>query len=68
MAFDTSPQIVTGSAQDCGNLLGTHSPTLAMAAPVRAAMLEDTRRLIEVRFAGQVCQHCAMNQQNVQRN
>jgi hypothetical protein len=66
VSFDTSPQIVTGSAQDCGNLLGIHSPTLAMA-PVRAAMLEDIRRLIEVRFVGQVCQHCAMNQQIVQR-
>jgi hypothetical protein len=66
VSFDTSPQIVTGSARDCGNWLGIHSATLAMA-PVRAAMLENIRRLIEVRLAAQVCQHCAMNEQIVQR-
>jgi hypothetical protein len=66
VSFDTSPQIVTGAAQDCGNLPGIHSATLVMA-PMPAAMLEAIRRLLEVRFTGQVCLHCAMNQQIVQR-
>jgi hypothetical protein len=66
-SFDTFPQVVTYPAEDDVNLLGTYSPTLAMAAAARTALLEDIRRLIEVRFAGQVCQHYAMSLQIAQR-
>jgi hypothetical protein len=63
MAFGTFPQIGTYSAGDCVNLLRTYSPTLARGAAARSALLEDKRRRIEVRFAGQVCQHYAMSLQ-----
>jgi hypothetical protein len=38
-----------------------------MTAAARTALLEDIRRLIEVQFAGQVCQHFAMSLQIAQR-
>src|SRR5262245_59380666 len=65
MAFETFPPIVTYSREDYINLLRTYSPTLAISAAAR--LLEDIRRLIEVRFAGQVCQHYAMSLQIAQR-
>jgi ubiquinone/menaquinone biosynthesis C-methylase UbiE len=67
VSFDTFPQVATYPAEDDVNLLRTYSPTLAMAAAARMALLEDIQRLIEVRFAGQVCLHYAMSLQIAQR-
>jgi len=67
VSFGTFLQVVTCSAEDYVNCLTTYSPTLAMDLAVRTAMLEDIRRLIAVRFAGQVSQHYAMSLQIAQR-
>jgi hypothetical protein len=67
VSFNTFLQVVTYPAEDDVNLLRTFSPTLAMAAAARMALLDDIQRLIAVPFAGQVCLHYAMSLQIAQR-
>jgi SAM-dependent methyltransferase len=66
VSFSLFPEVVRYSAEDYVHLLTTYSPTLAMPADARRALLGDIEHLINEQFGGYIVQHYAMGLQITQ--
>jgi len=61
VSFDCYPLVITYSAEDYANLLGTHSPQLALPRQARESFLREIRNLIKTEFNGSFTKHYSMS-------